>query len=485
MTDVGGEPPKAAAGRDSEALDRWLAAGLVALARGFRDGRVRSVALTERALARAQALQSRHNAFISFSPERALSEAAAADAAFAEQRDLGPLHGAPYALKDLIDAAGAPTTDGARLRPRTPRRADAAVTARLRRGGAVLLGKTNLHELAYGVTSANPHFGVVGNPSAPGRSPGGSSGGSAAAVAAGVTPMAVGTDTGCSIRHPAHCCGLVGFKPSRGRVSAAGVTPLVRMLDHVGPITRDVASAALALDVMSGFDPAYAYAARSEPGACAAAVEGAPSRWRGGRIGRIRGAFAELGDAETLEIVSTAVDAAAAWLSLDVVDVRLPGVTRALRLSGRLFAGDPTRAYGELVRRRPSLFGPDVLEKIERGLHVDAADVADALHARAALKTGIAEMMRREGVRALIGPTCTAPAPALDDPDDPWIDHATLNCTPFNLTGQPSISIPCGRTAAGFPIGLMITGAPGDDAAVAGLAAAVEAALAEAKLWRA
>ena len=201
----------------------------------LRSGAVTSISLTELMLTRIEQHNPALNAFITVTAEQARDAARQADAELAAGRYRGPLHGIPIAFKDLIDTAGIRTTYGSKLFEDHVPAKDATVVRLLRKAGAVSLGKTGLHELAYGTTSINPFYGAIGNPWAPDHDPGGSSGGSASAVAAGLAFAALGTDTGCSIRQPAHCCGIVGFKPSFGAVSKAGVYPLAWTMDHIGP----------------------------------------------------------------------------------------------------------------------------------------------------------------------------------------------------------------------------------------------------------
>ena len=211
--------------------------------------------LTDLALARIERYDGPLNSFITVMADSARGEAKAAERAIAAGNYLGPLHGIPIAAKDLYATAGTLTTFGSLLFADWVPDHDAAVVERLRAAGAIILGKTNLQELAYGTTSANPHYGQVYNPWKPGYHPGGSSGGSAAALAAGFTWMALGSDTGASIRQPAACCGVVGIKPTFGRVSKHGCLPLAWSMDHAGPMTRGVGDAALTMNLLAGYDP--------------------------------------------------------------------------------------------------------------------------------------------------------------------------------------------------------------------------------------
>ncbi|MEM9173235.1 MAG: amidase, partial [Pseudomonadota bacterium] len=222
----------------------------------LRTGEVTSRELTEQLIERIAHFDPELNAYITVSADAARAEASQMDAERAAGRYRGPLHGVPIAIKDLCATAGVRTTAGSKLYENWIPDADATVVRRLRQAGAVLLGKTGMHELAYGMDSDNVFFGTIRNPWDTRRTPGGSSGGSAAAVAAGLAFGAIGTDTGCSIRQPAHCCGIVGFKPTFGAVSKAGVIPLCWSMDHVGPMTRTVGDAALMFSAIVGQDPA-------------------------------------------------------------------------------------------------------------------------------------------------------------------------------------------------------------------------------------
>ncbi|HEY5624718.1 MAG TPA: amidase, partial [Gammaproteobacteria bacterium] len=221
----------------------------------LRARRISSVELTELMLDRIDRLDRKLNAFITVTPELALRQARQADAEIGSGRDRGPMHGIPVAIKDLFATAGVLTTGGSKYYRDWVPEYDAAAVRKLADAGAVTLGKTGLHELAFGSTSINPHYGAVANPWKLDHHPGGSSGGSAVAVAAGMAYAALGTDTGCSVRQPAQCCGIVGHKPTYGLVSLAGVLPLVSSMDHVGPLTRTVRDAAIVLSAIQGYDP--------------------------------------------------------------------------------------------------------------------------------------------------------------------------------------------------------------------------------------
>ena len=238
--------------------------GVSALAAAVRSGRSRAVDVAQAALDRAH-MAVALNAFTALDAADVLRQAEALDAAIARGIDPGPLAGVPVAIKDLMPVRGYRMSGGTLAREPVLATNDAPVVARLRAAGAIIFGTANLHELAYGVTSANPHFGAVVNPRHPSLVPGGSSGGSAAIVAAGIAPLAIGTDTGGSIRIPAACCGIVGFKPSYGMVDKTGAIPLAWSLDHIGPIAGSVADAALMFEVLAGWPAGRAGAAPTSP----------------------------------------------------------------------------------------------------------------------------------------------------------------------------------------------------------------------------
>ena len=266
----------------------------------IRFGDVSAVELTRLMLERIEKMNGSLNAFITVTAELALEQAAQADLELAEGRDRGPLHGIPVAIKDLIDTRGVLTTGGSKHYENRVPESDATVVTRLREAGAVMLGKTGLHELAFGSTSINPFFGAISNPWDLDYHPGGSSGGSAVAVAAGLAYAALGTDTGCSVRQPAQCCGIVGHKPTFGLVSKAGVLPLVSSMDHVGPITRCVRDAGLVLQAIAGAD-------RRDPRTLSSPVDDFLEHLEepidGTVIGIPRAYFFEGGDSEVVDIV--------------------------------------------------------------------------------------------------------------------------------------------------------------------------------------
>ena len=351
--------------------------------------------------------------------------------------------GPVVAVKDLVDVRGTVTTAGGVLLPSVPAEIDAPLIGEIRRYGCVVVGKTNLHEWAFGITSNNPHHGSVRNPRDPSRIPGGSSGGSAAAVVAGMCDWAVGSDTGGSIRIPAGLCGCVGFKPTIGMVSTEGVFPLSRSLDTMGPLAPDVRSAAIALEMMSGLTGI------------------APGELAGGyRLAVPHGWFDDL-DEETR----------AAWLRVagELREIEFPG-HRELGAPGTVILNaEAAQLHRERVEKHPDKFGEDVLGNLRRGLEVKAIDYLEALEERERLADEVELAM--EGVDAILVPATPRVAPRIEESEGvrPVMTRFTR---PFNVTGQPIVTLPAPTN--GLPVGIQVVGHYGEDAKVAEIAAWLE-----------
>ena len=439
----------------------------------LRAGSVSPVELTEDCLARIKKLNPRLNAFITVTGDLARAQSRQAEAEIRGGDWRGPLHGVPLALKDLIDTAGVRTTAASSLfKDRVPTE-DAEVVRRLKAAGAVLLGKQNLHEFAYGGSSMVSYFGEVRNAWNPEYIAGGSSGGSATAVAAGLGFGAIGTDTAGSIREPAALCGVVGLKPTYGRVSARGVIPLSVSLDHVGPIARTVADAAIILQAIAGFD-AGDKASVDVP--VDDYLAGLGRNVKPLRIGVPRKFFFEDLDPEVASATIHALSALA-MLGAELRDVDLPVPTDRTLQIAEAFA-----FHAEFVARSPELYQPETLRRIRSGAHVSPEAL---LACRREL-----EQQRREiaatfsDVDLLVTPTTPVPAPLIaelkQNPDllRPRELLLLRNTRPINVWGLPAISIPCGFTPAGLPIGLQIVGPHWGEAKVLQLAHAYEQATA-------
>jgi aspartyl-tRNA(Asn)/glutamyl-tRNA(Gln) amidotransferase subunit A len=420
-------------------------------------------------LERITALDGSLRTFITLTADAALAAAAAAEAAVVAGRPLGPLHGVPLGLKDLYDTAGVRTTGGSRILADRVPAADATVVRRLREAGMIVLGKLNMVEFAYGPEGLNPHYGHPRNPwdATTHRMAGGSSSGSGAAVAAGLAPVALGSDTGGSIRIPCSLCGLTGIKPTYGRVSRAGVLPLSWSMDHVGPMTRSAADCALVLGAMAGYDPADPSTSVLPVPDYTVALTGDV---RGLRVGLLRGFFLESATAE----VRAAVEGAATMLEKAgaVVDeVALPGVRHAGAGSLAVVATEALAYHAAWLRTRAADYDPDVRTRLMLGAFVTGVHYVRAQQARALLRREVDEALARRDV--LLAPATPITAPAIearqatlgDGPAD--IRSALIRLTrPFNFSGHPACSLPCGVTAGGLPIGMQIVGRPFDEATV-------------------
>jgi len=436
------------------------------LVQRVRRGEVSARELTQTFLTQIDRLDGALNCFTRVMAEEALAQAAQVDDAIRRGEHPGVLAGAPIGIKDLVDVGGVPTTHGAHRMFHTTPTSDAPAVRLLRRQGAIIIGKTNLHEFAYGVTNNNPHFGPTRNPWDLTRIPGGSSGGSAAAVAAGLCAAALGTDTGGSIRIPAALCGIVGIKPTYERVSRAGVTPLAWSLDHIGPLTRTVEDAALLLGVMAASDPASLVSRRNN--ARGGSTGGADLA--GTRVGLPRRFFWEGVTEEVGSLVERAVAKLEA-LGAHVREVELPHAALAGDAMSVIISVEATAVHESRLRNHPDAYGADVRLRLEAGFFIPGTDYVQAQRIRAMLVREFGQALEHVDVLAL--PTTALTAPPIDDSAGPGAGAPvpirfplTRLTNPFNLTGLPALSIPCGLTAEGLPVGLQLVGRLADEATV-------------------
>ncbi len=403
--------------------------------------------------------------------DEARAEARAAAEEIAAGAYRGPLHGIPVALKDLFDTAGLRTTLGSKVYAGRIPTEDSHSAATLRAAGAVLLGKLHLHEAAFGATGVNPHYGPCRNPWDTDRIAGGSSSGSGAAVAVGECLAALGTDTGGSVRIPASLCGIVGLKPTFGRISRRGVFPLSWSLDHVGPMTRTVEDAAILLQTLAGHDPGDRSSADRPAPDYRASLTG---DIRGLRVGVPDGFFFDGLHPETEAAVRGAIQRLAE-LGAGVRPVTLPHIKEAPAAVTTIMLPEALAIHQRAMAERPHEFGDDVRYRLEAGAMYSAAAYVQAQRFREM----IVEVWEREvfsQVDLLATPATPAPAPLIEEAGLEATLLLIRNTNPFNLLGTPAISVPCGFTAGGLPIGLQLTGRWWDEATVLRAAHAYEQA---------
>jgi len=444
----------------------------------LRSGKFSSAELVEEALERIARLQPKLNAFITVMEESARAAARRADAELARGVDRGPLHGIPIAVKDVFCTKAVRTTCGAKIFADHVPDLDAAVVERLAAAGAVLVGKTNMHELAYGITSTNPHFGAVRNPWDTERIPGGSSGGSGAAVAASLVFMAMGSDTGGSIRIPAAYCGTVGLKPTFGRVSRFGVMPLDFSLDHMGPLTRSVRDAAVTLNALAGYDPRDDTSSR-QPVEDYVPDEGA--RIRDVRIGLPENFYFDRVDPEAVGAVRRMAETAES-LGARVVPVRVPDIG-ALNTVGRVILLAEAAAAMEPYLDRRADFGRDVLALLDQGRLLAATDYIQAQRLRRMMQREFRAVWKQAD--CLFTPTTATAAPRIGQaiveidgqPEDVRLASTRL-VRAINVLGLPALSMPCGMNSEGLPLGLQITARPFQEALILRVGAALESSVA-------
>ena len=443
-------------------------------AAGLRARRFSAVDLATAAISRIDRLNPTMRAFITVTAEQALEQARQADRELAMGQDRGPFHGVPVALKDLFYTKGVPTTAGSKVYQNFLPEYNATVVEKLLAAGAVLLGKLNMHEFAYGITSANPHFGAVRNPWNPRHSPGGSSGGSAAAVATHMVFMAMGTDTGGSIRIPASFCGTVGLKPTYGRVSRFGVLPLGFSQDHMGPLTRSVRDAALALNAIAGHDPRDPTSSRRP---VVDYVPGEDCSIRGVRIGFPDSFFFERLHEDVESAVRGAI-ARAQSLGAVIKPVRLPDMD-ALNAVARIVLLSEASSVAEPFMEDRGQFGPDVLALLDQGRLVPATDYINAQRLRRKMRREFEQVWQE--VDCLIAPATPTPAPRIGDAtirlggrDEDVRLASTRLVRCFNALGFPALSLPCGLSASGLPLGMQIVGPAFEEALLLRIGAALE-----------
>jgi aspartyl-tRNA(Asn)/glutamyl-tRNA(Gln) amidotransferase subunit A len=430
-----------------------MTAGLMTLmtieefGRRLRARETTSEQTTEECLRRIDADNPQLNAFILVMADEARRQAHEADQELASGRDRGPLHGVPVSVKDLIDIRGTPTTAASRVREGHVAKSDAAVIGHLRRSGAVLVGKTNLHEFAFGTTNEDSAFGPARNPHDPSRSPGGSSGGSAVSVATGMALATIGSDTGGSIRIPAAACGVVGLKPTVGEVPLQGVVPLSKTMDHVGPLTLSVADACLVHHALLG-DPA--------------AVPPVPMPLTGLRLAIPRPYFCDLLDPEVRRAFEAALDRLrGAGAHIGEIEIRHAQDIAPIYL--HIVLAEAAAYHAVTLDATPDRYSPAVRQRLEMGRYVLAEDYVRAMAGRELLRREVDAALAQHD--ALVLPTLPIPAPILGastvqvGPTIEPVRNIMLRLTQlFDITGHPAMSLPAGITSAGLPCAVQLVG---------------------------
>ncbi len=444
------------------------------LGAAFRDGSSLPTKAVNESLAKIKELNGRLDCFITILGDSARRQAEESDKRFRAGAPLGPLDGVPIAVKDLIFIQGVKCTAGSKILADNIAPYDSEVVRRLKEAGAVLIGTTNLHEFAAGVTSVNPHYGAVKNPWDIGRISGGSSGGSAVAVAVGMVPGALGTDTGGSVRIPAGLCGILGLKPTYGRVSRLGVVPLAPSLDAVGTLTRTAWDAAALLQAMAWHEKGDVTTVETEPTDYMGALSGSFSP---PRIGVIRGYFEDATDPAVVEVISQ-FTSRLKEMGCAVSDVTPDWVTEAYNRWTPIRRAEATAFHLKWLQSSPQLYGEDVRELLEDGKEVLAVDYVGAVNARPSLMERFTATMQDHDF--LVLPTTAVPATKLDQAEvgvrgkDVPVRSALIRLAlPFNYIGCPVLSIPSGQVN-GLPVGVQLVGRLFDEAGLLGLAHAYD-----------
>jgi aspartyl-tRNA(Asn)/glutamyl-tRNA(Gln) amidotransferase subunit A len=445
-----------------------LPQSIVALATALRERRLSPVEVVSTLLERIESEDAKLNAFITVLPEKALEEATRAEKEILAGEYRSPLHGVPVGVKDLIYTEGIRTTMGSAFFEDYVPDHSATVVSKLEEAGAILIGKTNTHEFAYGPTGDSSHFGPTRNPHDPGRIPGGSSGGSGAAVAADLCYAALGSDTAASIRVPAALCGVVGMKPTFGRVSKSGAFPLAWTLDHVGPLSRTVEDNALLLNVLAGYD-------EQDPYSVDRPVEDFTRNLqrgvRGGVVGVPTSHYFEHAEDEVERRAREAVEVFRS-LDAEVQEVEIPHLPETLKAQRIILAVEAYTIHKERLENEPERFGNEISSRLRDAEHLKAYRYATAQ--QVTKRRSLEEFERAlEEVDVLLTPTVPIAATEIGQREVKIGDHEELVFSaltrltgPTNLNGLPSLSVPCGLTGSGLPVGLQLIGRSFDEATV-------------------
>ncbi len=439
----------------------------------IRTRKLSPVEYTTALLARIERIEPKLNAFVTLAPERAIEAARSAEDEIVAGRYRGPFHGIPYALKDIVDAIGLPTTGHSKILVDNVANADSRVSAKLRVAGAILLGKLSTHEFAIGGPSFDLPWPPARNPWNPDYFPGGSSSGSGAGLAAGFFPAAIGTDTGGSIRNPASLCGLVGMKPTYGLVSRRGVLPLAFALDHVGPMTRTVRDNALMLQVIAGHDD-------RDPASVDAVIPDYTADLdrgvRGLRIGVVRHFYTKdvEADAEQVAALEAAVEAFAKRGAL-ISEITLPPLADFSACGQIILAAESYAVHEHWLKTRPEDYGARARERLLAGASLSAAHYLQAVRWRLALKQNTLNAFR--DIDVAVTASGMDPACRIHDVEKLALNYWRQARMPFNVTGQPAIVIPAGFARGRLPLSLQIIGHPFAEATCYRVAQAYESTM--------
>jgi aspartyl-tRNA(Asn)/glutamyl-tRNA(Gln) amidotransferase subunit A len=448
----------------------WLSAAEIAAA--YRTRRLSPVEVVRALLDRIALHDKKLNAFIRLDAEFALESARQAEQEIAAGRSRGPLHGVPVGIKDIIDVAGMPTTCHSKIRLDSMARSDAEVVARLRAAGAIILGKMALHEFAIGGPAFDLPFRPARNPWNTDCHPGGSSSGSGAALGAGLLPLALGTDTGGSIRNPAAACGIVGLKPTYGAVSRRGVFPLAFTLDHIGPMARSVQDAALLMDAIAGHDAADPGSAPIPRTEYSRLVDRGA---RGLRIGFVRH-FHETDMTADPEVAAGLEEAVRIFKAegAEIRDIRLPKLQEISGVQRVIFQAESWAIHANWLRERPGDYCQATRVRLLAGAFLSAGDLVHAQQRRTDMIHAVSNAF--DDVDVLLTANAMDPACRIDDPAENARTYPRQARSPFNLTGHPALAIMSGLSKSGMPLSMQLVGRMHEESTLFRAAAAYERA---------